>query len=412
MPPETPRVGYVAKVFPRLSETFIVTELLAHERAGLDVEVFSLRPSQDRGAHADHGRLRAPVTELPSTTPTLGALLDEAAAAAELFDVWAMRQEARDQHPRELLQAMRLARLVHERGIGHLHAHFASLAATVTRLAAGLAGVPYSVTAHAKDIFHEDVRPEHLRRVLGDAAAVVTVSDFNVEHLRAVCPDLGDRLVRIHNGLELGRLAAAPHAPRAPRIVGVGRLVEKKGFADLIDACDVLVRAGHQFECRIVGGGVLADELEARVRGLGLQEVVTFTGPASQEVVHAEMAAAAVLAAPCVVGTDGNRDGLPTVLLEGMALGTPCVATPVTGIPEAVVDGETGLLVPERDPPALAAALARLLGDEPLRAGLARRARAHVEAHFDIDTNTAAWRAAALRTTSEEAGRAHRVRVR
>jgi colanic acid/amylovoran biosynthesis glycosyltransferase len=414
MPHDAPRIGYVAKVFPRLSETFIVTELLAHERAGLDIEVFSLRPSSDLGAHAAHARLRAQVTDIPEEI-TLGCLLDEL-GRHPLGLAEGLVDGARDEHPREVLQALRLASLVRERGIDHLHAHFANAAATVTRMAARLAGVPYSITAHAKDIFHEEVRPEQLRRLLGDAAAVVTVSEFNVAHLRAVCPGVAARLHRVYNGLELERFAFTSPATRMPRIVGVGRLVEKKGFGDLVAACALLAADGRRFECRIVGGGALDGELRATVERLGLQHVVTFVGPVSQETVREEIAAAAALAAPCVVGADGNREGLPTVLLEAMALGTPCVGTDVTGIPEVLLDGRTGLAVAQRDPAGLAAALARLLDDAELRVRLAGAARRRIEARFDADETSACWRTAVLGAPplagEEVNGHANRLRVR
>jgi colanic acid/amylovoran biosynthesis glycosyltransferase len=410
---ETPPIGYVAKVFPRLSETFIVNELLAHERAGLDIEVFSLRPSPDHGAHAAHALLRAPTTDLP-TELTVGALLDAVAAVQRGRDVAGMLHDARGEHPRELLQALRLAALVRERRIGHLHAHFANVAGTVTRLAARLAGVSYSVTAHAKDIFHDDVQPETLRRLLGDAAAVVTVSDYNVAHLHNVCPGLERRLHRVYNGLDLNRFPFTVPAARPPRIVGVGRLVEKKGFGDLVEACALLAAQGRSFACRIVGGGALELELRATVARLGLGDLVTFVGAASQEVVRDEIAAASALAAPCVVGSDGNREGLPTVLLEAMALGTPCVATNVTGIPEVLLDGHTGLAVAQHDPVGLAHALGRLLDDADLRVRLAKAARRLIEQRFDIAETSADWRAAVLGGPSrhgEEDDRADRLRL-
>ncbi len=411
MPPETPRIGYVAKVFPRLSETFIVTELLAHEAAGLDIEIFSLRESADLGAHAAHARLRAPTTHLP-TDVTVGLLLDEIDAARAFYadDL----DDVRDLHPRELVQALRLASLVRDRGIGHLHVHFANVAASVTRLAARLAGVSYSVTAHAKDIFHEDVDPVALRGILADAAAIVTVSDFNVAYLRRLCPAVAPRLHRVYNGIELERFTFSAPAERPPLVVAVGRLVEKKGFGDLVEACALLAAQGRRFECRIVGGGALEARLRAQVAQLGLDDVVTLAGPASQEVVRAEITAAAALAAPCIVGADGNREGLPTVLLEAMALGTPCVATDVTGIPEVLHDGRTGLGIAQHDPPALAAALGRLLDDADLRVRLATGARKLIERRFDITQTTARWRAAVLAGRDEEevTTGADRVRLR
>jgi colanic acid/amylovoran biosynthesis glycosyltransferase len=408
MPRSRRRVGYVAKVFPRLSETFIVSELLAQERAGLDVEVFSLRRSEDRGAHGAHARLRAPVTYVGEGEPTLGALLAGLAEASPTGDLEAMVALAGQQHPREVAQALELARHVRAREIDHLHAHFANVAATVARMAAALAGITYSVTAHAKDIFHEDVTPEHLHGVLTHASAVISVSDFNVAHLRRLFPEAAARVHRVYNGIELAHFPFLFPAERAPRILGVGRLVEKKGFGDLIDACAVLTATGREFECRIVGQGALEKDLRARVAHHGLEEVVTFAGPASQEQVREEMHAAAAVAAPCVVGADGNRDGLPTVLLEAMALGTPCVATSVTGIPEILHHERTGLEIPEHSPVTLAAALARLLDDVDLRMRLAARARLLIEERFDIDHNVAGWRDVVL----TEVPHAHRVRVR
>ena len=384
------RVGYVLKVFPRLSETFVVTELLAHQRAGLALEVFSLRPSPDRGVHAEHAELDAAVTYLRNEGISVGVVLDSLRTAAAIGDVAALIESSRSQHPRELVQAIELAAAVRERGITHLHAHFATVAATVARLAAQLAGVTYSVTAHAKDIFHEDVTDEHLERELAGAASVITVSDFNVDHLRSRVP--AAHVQRVYNGLPLERFPYEPPRPRPPAVVGVGRLVEKKGFGDLVTACSLLAREGRDFTCTIVGGGALEGELRDLVARLGIEDRVTLTGPRGQDEVRAAVRGAAVLAAPCVVGSDGNRDGLPTVLLEAMALGTPCVSTDVTGIPEVLVDGETGLMVPQGDPASLAAAIARLLDDADLRVSLAAGARRLVEERFDVDRNAAQWR--------------------
>lgn len=406
-----PRVGYVVKVFPRRSETFILTELLAQERAGLDVEVFSLRPSADGDAHAALGRLEARVTYVADGDPTLGevllALMPELAAADRCADVDRMLRMASTEKPRDVLQAVGLAALVRERGITHLHAHFANVAATVARMAAALAGITYSVTAHAKDIFHEEVEAAKLAAIVEDAESVISVSDFNVAHLRREVPAAAARVHRVYNGIELEHFPFSVPRDRPPRILAVGRLVEKKGFDDLIEACALLAEDGELFECRIVGEGVMGDELRRQVARRGLEEIVTFTGAASQEQVRAEMTSAAVLAVPCVVGADGNRDGLPTVLLEAMALGTPCVATPVTGIPEVLLDGRTGIEVPQRAPIALASALALVLGAEDLRVALARGARQLIEERFDVDRNVADWRHVVL----EEVPDADRLRL-
>ncbi len=385
-PPDLPRVGYVTKVYPRFSETFIVSEVLALEALGLDVEIVSLRPPVEGRFHAALAEVRAPVTYLPAYGLKAVDLWSALCGPLrEGIDAETQRllgeADARDAH-----QALLLAEWVRERGIEHLHAHFASVAAVVARLAARLAGVTWSVTAHAKDIYLDDVDAGQLRALLTDAAAVVTVSEHNVGHLREVIGAVDARVHRIYNGIDLTAFPYAPGAPESstPVVVSVGRLVEKKGFEVLIDACALLRDAGRPVACRIVGDGERRDALAARIAERGLGGLVDLVGPLQQERVREEVRAATVFAGPYVVSADGNRDGLPTVLLEAMALGTPCVSTDVTGVPEAVRHDETGLLVGQHDVAATAAAIARLLDDAALRGRLSRAARAHVEEHFDV----------------------------
>ncbi len=384
-PSDLPRVGYVLKMYPRFSETFILNEILAHEVAGLDLEIFSLRAPADGRFHEALAEVRAPVTYLSHH-------------GRRAVDLWGLIRAAADElpslpvHLHDLLaadvddaaQALELALLVRRRGIGHLHAHFASVATTVARLTSSLTGIPYTFTAHAKDIFHDGVVPAELRRNLTGAAATVTVSDFNLGHLRRTFGSAASGTTRIYNGLDLDRFPYHDAGARPPVVAAVGRLVEKKGFVDLIDACALLVSRGRSLRCQIVGAGPEEQRLRQRIEDLDLGGTVELLGPRPQGEVRKVIAGAAVLAAPCTVGADGNRDGMPTVLLEAMALGTPCVATPVTGIPEAIHDEHTGLLVPEHDPTALASALERLLVDSDLRRRLAGAARYLVEQEFDV----------------------------
>jgi len=388
-------VAYVLKVYPRYSETFILNELLAHEQAGVPLEIFSLRAPGDGRFHEAIGRVRAPVTYVPSSqlgAERLWSGLQE--TARELPGTWAVLADPAGADARDATQALWLARAIHRRGVSHVHAHFASAAGRVARLAARIAGVSYSVTAHAKDIFHESVDPAALRTVLDDAAAAVTVSDFNLAHLRALAPSA--RVERVYNGLDLERYAYADPGARPPRVVAVGRLIEKKGFGDLVDACARLAAAGRRVRCDIAGEGELRDALAARIAEHGLERHVRLLGQLTQEEVRAAIAGSSVLAAPCVVAGDGNRDGLPTVLLEAMALGTPCISTPVTGVPEAIEHECTGLLVGQREPAALAAAIVRLLDDAALRSRLAAAARARVEADFELGRSAARLRAVAF----------------
>lgn len=381
-------MGYVLKMYPRFSETFVVTEILAMERQGADLDIFSLRPPVDGRFHESLAQVRAPVSYLSSPAKPLDLWV--ALAACRLIHPHGVvdhLDEILAVPPGEAHQSLVLASLVRERGLTHLHAHFGSVAAGVARLAAGIAGITYSLTLHAKDIFHEDVDRGALAVRLRDAALAVTVSDFNERYLRDLYGDATRTLVRIYNGINLDAFTPSRPLVRPRVVVGVGRLVEKKGFDHLLDAVALLREQGRAVRLDLVGGGSEEPALRARAAYLGLTDLVTFHGPLTQSETRDVIRGGAVLAAPCVVGTDGNRDGLPTVILESLALGTPVVATPVTGIPEAIIHGRTGLLVPEADPVALADALALLVDDPGLRCELADAGRRHVQAHFDASAN-------------------------
>ena len=388
------RVAYVLKMYPRFSETFVLNELLELERQGVYLHVFSLKRPNDGIAHADVRQVRARVTYVPESLPALvwaqRALLRRRPLRLLRILLRAVRKR-RFESAKHVLQAGALAPTVLEDGFDHVHAHFASAATSVALHASRLTDVPYSLTAHAKDIFLDSVRPSDLARKLGSARFAVTVSDFNAQYLRPLAN--GTRIVRIYNGLDLERFTrnGAPR-DRPPLVLGLGRLIEKKGFADLVRACAILAADATDFRCAIIGKGPLADELQELVDRLGVADRVSLLGPLPREGLLRLYPRASVFAAPCVVGADGNRDGLPTVLIEAMALGVPVVATPVTGIPELVEHEVTGLLVPERDPAALAAAIRRLLTDDQLVQRLTAAARARVEDRFDLERNVAELR--------------------
>lgn len=401
----SPKVGYVLKRYPRFSETFVVNEILAHEAAGLSIEIFALREVAETHFQDIIGRVRAPVTRIAerfSGPDALWSLI--AAAQTQLPAAWDALRGMGEMEGRDVAQALTVALAAKKRGITHLHAHFGTVATSVARLAAALAGITYSFTAHAKDIYFDYAEPQHLDLKLRDAAEVVTVSDYNVTHLSGRFPAAAPKIRRIYNGLDLQRFAYAPPDAGARHILAVGRLVEKKGFHILIEAIRLLRAGGEDVTCRIVGQGEEAENLAFQIADARLEDAVQLVGPLSQEDVTREMRAAAVLACPCVVGGDGNRDGLPTVLLEAMALGLPAVATGVTGIPELVRDGETGLLVPEGDPEALAEALRRLLDSHALRSALSGRGRALIEREFDITRNAAQLREVFAAATAGQRG--------
>ena len=384
-------IGYVVKRYPRYSETFIVNEILTHEAAGADLEIFALNPPVDTHFQNIISRVRAPVTYLNTKSEKASALwLSLQELSAEIPCLWSKLGAAQSEEIKELWQAIMLASEVKRRKITHLHAHFATAAATVARLAANFAEIPYTITAHAKDIFHESAQSDDLAIKFNNAATVITISNYNLNYLAERFPEINLKL--IHNGLELELFPFKAPTNRPPHIVAVGRLVEKKGLTDLIDACTILAKSEHNFQCEIIGTGELEEELKNQIESLGLNNVVKLLGPKPQHEVITKVQEACVFAAPCVIGQDGNRDGLPTVLLEAMALGTPCISTDVTGIPEVVQHGKTGLQVPQHNPQALAKALGTLLDDAALRVRLATQARTLIEEEFDIEKNASQLR--------------------
>lgn len=385
------KIAYVCKRYPRFSETFIVNEILAHEAAGLTLEVFALRPVEETHFQDQISQVRAPVTHIPTKLRHPQEFWSLIRTAEAQFPHSVMPLSSMEHaEANDIAQAIFLALACKERGIAHLHAHFGTAAATVARIAGAIAGITYSFTAHAKDIYHDYDDPTRLDLKLRDAAAVVTVSDYNLDHLRTTYRASNVR--RIYNGIDLTRFGYAPPKPSDTGILAVGRLVEKKGFHILLEAISLMRERGETPHCTIIGAGEEEADLRAQITASNLSDAVTMAGPMPQPQVIAAMQDAAVIACPCVVGRDGNRDGLPTVLLEAMALGTPCVATAVTGIPELVRTEKTGLCVAEGDPMALADALSRMTHDRALRSSVSTRARALIEAEFDIVQSAARLR--------------------
>lgn len=382
------KVAYVVKRYPRFSETFVVNEILAHEAAGVDLEIFSCRPPSDTHFQDLISKVRSPLTYLSSGSVRADEFWKAiGGVTSSVSDIGKTLSELRHRSALDIYCGLQLARFVQERNITHLHAHFASSAATVARIASKLVGIPYSITAHAKDIFHEEVSADDLREKLVDAKAVLTVSKYNVAHLRSHFPAAAEQIQLLYNGIHRSDFPFQSPSDRPRTILAVGRFVEKKGFDILLSACRILADQKVDYECLLVGSGECESQLQELIDQLQLHSNVRIVGPQPQSIVKQMMQQAAVLAAPCVDGSDGNRDGLPTVLLEAMALGTPCISTNVTGIPELVRNEDTGLLVPQRDATALAIALQRCLDDAALRVRVAENASFLIQQQFDALVN-------------------------
>lgn len=386
-------VGYVLKRYPRFSETFVVNEILALEKAGVQVDIFALGPVSETHFQEAISRVRAPVHRIRHQfhdTELYWQLLVQARKALPEFRRLA---HLADEHDWVTVgQAVLLAMQAQSKSIRHLHAHFGTQAATVARLAAAFAGIHYSFTAHAKDIYHQYEEPVQLDLKIRDAAFTVTVSDYNVDYLRTHFGAPTDRTHRIYNGLGLSAFPYHPPINRPSHVVAVGRLVEKKGFPFLIEAIGLLRDRGIDCRCTLVGDGPLRPQLQKQIEDLGLTDRVQLAGVRPLTEVSAFLKGAAVLVAPSIISEGGDRDGLPTILVEGMALGTPCISTQVVGIPELIRDHETGLCVPPNDAKVLADAIAEMLGNPTMARLLADNARALIESEYDVHRNTARLR--------------------
>lgn len=420
-----PRLAYVLKAYPRSSEPFILSEIHRLETLGLAIRLFATRE-----AEAGDRVPRHPVVDRIRARPEY--LTPASSASAVAIATWwrahwprfapAWKRVAR-RHPAGLVRGMGLLgrelacsrrsprhrvkwsylreflhgadladRLTATPTVRHLHAHFAHGATTVAWFASAISGLTFSFTGHAKDLYAESSNPGGaLARKVDAAAFVVTCTEAN----RQMLDGLGTRTpVRcVYHGLnadftQLLR-SAAGHAARPTgrfRVLAVGRLVRKKGFDVLIDAAERLCRAGVPLDVRIVGSdGDHADQLRRMARDRRLEGVVHFFGPQDQRTLRDWYREADVFCLPCRVLEDGDRDGIPNVIMEAMACGTPVVTTSVSGIPEMVRDRVNGLLVPPDDPGTLADALTEAVTDRGLRAAMSDAARATAERLFDGD---------------------------
>lgn len=377
-------VGILTKTYPKISETFILEELIGLESEGLDVQIFSLQHPTDDRANAATSEVRAPV-HYPVAGLALAWVHLRLLATAPSMYARGLRRVLRLAEPdrRQLwMRAVWLADQCRARRIAHLHAHFIDTPASVAESAASLAGIPFSISAHAKDIYLSSELS--LRRKLSTARFTVTCTEANHQYLTDLA-GAGAKVHRVHHGVRLDRFdPAAPAADAVPHpvIIGVGRLRAKKGFDLLVEACAELRDGGIPFACRIIGYGPEEERLRAQIRRLDLHERVTLLGKLTREEVIPHYRDATLVVQPCRVTADGDRDGIPNVLLEAMAMERTVVSTTVSGIPELITDGHDGVLVPPDDSSALATALRDLLADPPRARRLARSARKTVEADF------------------------------
>lgn len=391
------RVAYIVKMFPRLSETFILNEMLELERRGLNISIFSLKKPDEGIFHPQAAELKARAYYLEGfDVRKWGTWLGEYWEYLRPFAprLWPLIEDGlseRDNYKLEMLmQAAWIAARSAELGITHYHAHFASLPSSMAYYAHQITGIPFSFTAHAKDIFVYDMNEHLLEKKLSAARAVVTVTEYNRRYLMENAPGIDHSVINvIHNGLDLERFTPVKIEDRQEGLIlGVGRLVPKKGFSTLLDACALLKERGTQFKCLIVGDGPDGEMLREKKAMLGLDDnQVEFTGPRTLDEVVELMKESTIFCLPCTTDIDGNRDALPTVIIEALALGLPVISTTISGVPEMIDHEKSGLLVEPDDPKSLADEMERLLGSRTLRTKLAAAGQKRAEEKFDLRKN-------------------------
>lgn len=387
-------LGMILKGYPRISETFISNEIKLLESQGFDIRLISMRHPRESFTHASVRQIKARVDYLPSRMLgnmsvllffTAKAALKEprrfaAAFAAMLRRLVRSRKAATLKH---LLQAGYVAgKILPGSGITHLHAHFAHSPTSVALFTSLITGLPFSFTAHAKDIWTQ--KPTQLAEKINLASFVVTCTRHNLDYLARLNKG-ATPLYCVYHGIDLRLFnGGQPRTPKPPyRIMTVARFAPKKGLPTIIEALKHLDEQGVPFEYRIIGDGDERERVLAKLAASGIEGRTQWLGTQPHEEVLAHYRAADVFVLGCRIARNGDRDGIPNVLAEAMAMGVPVVSTTVSGVPELVENERTGLLVEPEDPKAMAEAISRLLGDDKLRRRLVEAGRERVAEIFD-----------------------------
>ncbi len=382
------RFAYLFERFPSFGQTFCYREVAELSRQGITPPIFSIRNPKDEPAQDWDARVIQRVHYLPEEKE----LLEDVRRACKKGKLTAEIIDALDKWGRRtdflrLYQAVYVGLRLQEMGISHVHAHFTGMAARTAFWVHRFFPVTFSFTAHANDIFAPRNFEIGLDKLVDTARAIVTVSDFAKKFLQERFPERADRMRRIYNGLNLAEFGRADFSSSPPLILAVGRLIAKKGFADLICACGLIAERGKSFRCEIIGEGPLENELRGQIERLNLQNRVALSSAKPQREVRQRLAAANVFVLPSIIDPEGGMDNLPTVIMEAMATALPVVSTNIGGIPEMVIENETGFLLEPADASALADAIEKVIDDRLLaqRLGHAGYQRAHEL--FSIEKN-------------------------
>jgi len=410
-------IGYILKGYPRISETFISNEIYLLEQLGFSLHLFSMRKPRESFTHHSVSQIQAAVDYLPSTLLVpLPRLLyhnfklarerPEAYSEAFRLMITRFRRKRKVATIKHLLQAGYLVHaLLPGTGVRHLHAHFAHSPTSVALFAHKLCGLPFSFSAHAKDIYTSDQR--QLREKITLAKFVVTCTEYNRRFLQELASD-GPSIHRVYHGIDAGLFSGQSESrkPSPPyRILSIARLVDKKGLPTVFRALRNLLDQGISLHYTLIGDGEERRSILKHLHNLGLETVSTWLGTQPHQRVIDEYSKADLFVLGCEVASNGDRDGIPNVFLESMAMGVPVLATRVSAIPEILEDGLTGLLVDPGEHEAMAQCMVKLLSDEELRHRIIAAARRRVREEFNnrelIQKLAAVFEQAGIKRTSK-----------
>jgi glycosyltransferase involved in cell wall biosynthesis len=402
------QIGYLLRSYPRLSQTFILNEILALEKIGVSIQIFALTNPREKVVQMQVDQVQAPVHYLDEDTQPrrLRNILRENLEVARLNFIGYIRalfyvaahkkiDEGYTASSRWecFLQAVHLIYLLilNKRRTGkkidHLHAHFAHDPALIAYLVNCMTGIPYSFTAHARDLYQ--VPEKALTDRIHQARAVITCCRSNLEYLNQLAPAQKSKFSLVYHGVNLKDFQpvsnpGASLVPKVPVILSVGRLVEKKGFKDLLRALLTVKGKGVQFQCAIYGDGPLGKQLKAWIEEHDMAGEVMLHGDRTQHELVAAYHSATLFILTPVQTEDGDRDGIPNVLVEAMAVGLPVITTAVAGIPELVDNNQNGLLYQPHDVEGISSGIIELLGNVEKRRQFGRAASKKVREQFDI----------------------------
>lgn len=410
------RIGYLLWKYPRFSQTFIVNEILQLEQQGVRIRIGSLRHPSDGVFHESIARVAAQCDYLPDRLMGNWRKVREALQACWKTNPVGLRRAIGEVSRRknaswfDLAQALLVRRWAEKHRLDHLHVHFGTAEATVVWLCRMLGGPGYSLTLHAFDIFRDNVDRRLLAAKINGSDFTVTVCESNRRFLVENMPGVNPARIRVHyNGIDLSRFRADGRQREPLTVFSVGRLIEKKGFIYLIRAVALLHQQGLPVKCRIAGDGPEEKTLRAEIQRHDLKSHVELLGPVRQDQVRGHLQSSASFVLPCIQARDGNIDALPTVLLEAQGCECPAISTRLSGIPEIIENGVSGLLVNPGDEVELASAIRAVLTDDALAERLALGGRRRAEERFDGRQAAATLRAWLLGEESEPVVRPSKV---